>query len=392
VTGIAFPTVPFPPGELDWPVRLTDLLTPCVLIEQSKVSRNIERMQSAATANGRALRPHTKTHKSVAIARQQVAQGARGICCAKLGEAEVFAAAGFEDIRVAYPLNPVNIERVLALAEQTRLSFIVDHPAVAREWSDRLAMAGRTVDVLVKVDVGLHRCGIDPEDPGAADFVAQVARLPGLQLRGLLSHAGHAYGVAAPAELQGVATREGAVLRSVAARAAALGVTIEELSVGATPTARFSIDVDGVTEVRPGNYVYYDRMQVALGSASWDDCALTVLARVVSAHGSHRLILDCGSKTLSSDLVKGPGAHPGHGVIFNALNSSVPDPCLVVERLSEEHAVVRSTGVSALKPGDLVRVVPNHSCVVSNLVDDVWLVDGDTIVEKLAVSARGRIA
>jgi D-serine deaminase-like pyridoxal phosphate-dependent protein len=349
-------------------------------------------MQSAANANGRALRPHTKTHKSVAVARQQVAQGARGICCAKLGEAEVFAAAGFEDIRIAYPLNPVNIRRVLALTERARISFIVDHPAVAREWSDRLAEAGRAVDVLVKVDVGLHRCGIDPDAPGAADFVAQVARLPGLQLRGLLSHAGHAYGVAAPADLEGIAEQEGAVMRSVAARANALGITIEEISVGATPTARFSTKIEGVTELRPGNYAYYDRMQVALGSASWNDCALTVLARVVSAHGSDRLILDCGSKTLSSDLVKGPGAHPGHGAIFDALNSSTPDPSLLIERLSEEHGVVKSTRASKLKPGDLVRVVPNHSCVVSNLVDEVWLVDGEAVVDKLEVSARGRIA
>src|SRR4051812_30330345 len=141
-------------------------------------------MQAAVDATGRGLRPHAKTHKSVAIAKQQLKRGARGITCAKLGEAEVFAAAGLADIRVAYPLNPVNLDRVLALSERTRLSFIVDNLAVAREWSVGLAAAGRPVDVLVKVDVGLHRCGIDPCASGAAEFVAQVADLPGLQFRG----------------------------------------------------------------------------------------------------------------------------------------------------------------------------------------------------------------
>ena len=179
---------------------------------------------------------------------------------------------------------------------------------------------------------------------------------------------------------------------SLAEQVRTLGVQVDEISVGATPTARFSAVVDGITELRPGNYVYYDRMQVALGSASWDDCALTVLARVVTTHGSDRIILDCGSKTLSSDLVRGPGPQPGHGIVFDALDSVTPDPSLVIERLSEEHAVVRSSRPSRLKPGDLVRVVPNHSCVVSNLVDDVWLVDGAGVVEQLEVSARGRIA
>jgi D-serine deaminase-like pyridoxal phosphate-dependent protein len=373
-------------------VRISDLLTPCVLIEQSRLERNIDRMQTAADAGGRRLRPHTKTHKSIALARKQLKRGAAGICCAKLGEAEVFAAEGFEDIRVAYPLNPVNLDRVLALLEHTRLSFVLDHADVARGWSDGMRSAGRMVDVLVKVDVGLHRCGIDPTAAAAADFVARTAAMPGLQFRGLLSHAGHAYGAASPAEAERIARDEARTMTSLAERVRQLGVAVEEISVGATPTARFSAQVDGVTELRPGNYVYYDRMQVALGSASWDDCALTVLARVVTTHGPDRIILDSGSKTLSSDLVKGPGHQPGHGVVLAALHSSAPDESLLVERLSEEHAVVKAERSSPLRPGDLVRLVPNHSCVVSNLVDEVWLVDGEQVVERLDVSARGRIA
>lgn len=381
-------------------MRLTDLRTPCVLVEQSRVERNIERMQDVASAHGLRLRPHTKTHKSPSLARLQLARGAAGICCAKLGEAEVFAEAGIDDIRIPYPLNPVNADRVDALLDRANLSFIVDHAAVARGWSDAMQRAEREVDVLVKVDVGFHRCGIDPEAAGAAEFVAAVAALPGLRFKGLLSHAGQAYGALSDDEVAAIASAEARLLTTLAHRVRALGVPVEEISVGATPTARFSAKEAGITELRPGNYIYYDRMQVAIGSATWDDCALTVLARVVTAHAPDRIILDCGSKTLSTDLARGPGNPAGYGIVLTALEATAPDESLLIERLSEEHATVRVQAPppsvarpnAALRPGDLVRVVPNHSCVVSNLVDQVWLVAGDEVVDRIDVSARGQIA
>ncbi len=351
-------------------------------------------MQSAADARGVRLRPHAKTHKSAVLARMQIARGAAGICCAKLGEAEVFAEAGIEDIRIPYPLNPGNAARVVALLDRTHLSFIVDHAVVAHGWSDAMQRAGREVDVLVKVDVGFHRCGIDAGAHGADEFVARIAGMPGLRFKGLLSHAGHAYS-ASGAEAKDIAASEARVLVSLAERVRALGVTVEEISVGATPTARFSVEEPGVTEIRPGNYIYYDRTQVALGSASWEDCALTVLARVVTKHGSDRLILDCGSKTLSNDRVSRAGDAAGYGAVLQTLDATTPDESLLVERLSEEHATVRVIGGGAksagLEPGTLVRLVPNHSCVVSNLVDAVWLVDGPEVLDRLEVSARGRI-
>ena len=357
------------------------------------MEHNLQRMQSAASARRLRLRPHAKTHKSVALAARQIALGAVGVCCAKLGEAEVLAAAGIADIRLPYPLNPINADRAVALLDKTRLSFIVDHMDVARGWSEAMQRAGREVDVLVKVDVGFHRCGIDPDAANAADVVARVAELPGLRLRGLLAHAGHGYGANSESEVQAIARAEGEILRTLAERVRAKGVEIEEISVGATPTIRYSLQEEGLTEVRPGNYIYYDRTQVALGAATWDDCALTVLARVVTQHGD-RVIFDSGSKTLTNDLARGFTPMPGHGAVLTSIEGpQVADDGFVIERLSEEHATVRvKSGARALRPGDLVRIVPNHSCTVSNLMDAVQMVSGSDVLERIEVSARGRIA
>jgi D-serine deaminase-like pyridoxal phosphate-dependent protein len=360
------------------------LRTPAVLIDKAKALRNLDRMQAEASARGIRLRPHSKTHKSPLVARWQLDRGAIGICCAKLGEAEVFANAGIADIRLPYPINPANADRVVALLNRTRLSFIVDHPMVARQWSEAMMLRGQQVDVLVKVDVGFHRCGIDPDSRDALAMIKGVASLPGLRFRGLLSHAGQAYHAHSEDELEMMAEAEARTLRDLAERCRKNGVPVEEISAGATPPARFSLQQEGFTEYRPGNYVYFDRTQVALGAATLDDCALTVLATVVSKPAADRLIFDSGSKTLTNDGARGFTPAPGYGVVVGHDN-------LVIERLSEEHATVKVTnGSTTLEPGDRVRVVPNHSCVVSNLVDQAWIVDGQT-AEALPIAARGRI-
>ena len=193
----------------------------------------------------------------------------------------------------------------------------------------------------MKVDVGFHRCGVDPASPAALELITLVSRLPGLSFRGLLSHAGHAYHAQSEAELAAVADAEAATLGQLAEAARAQGVAVAELSVGATPTARFSASRPGLTELRPGNYVYFDRTQVGLGAASLDDCALTVISTVVSKPAPDRIILDAGSKTLSTDGARGFTPLPGFGAIFEDPASTVLDESLLVERLSEEHATVR---------------------------------------------------
>jgi D-serine deaminase-like pyridoxal phosphate-dependent protein len=201
----------------------------------------------------------------------------------------------------------------------------------------------------------------------------------------LLSHAGQAYHAPSEDHLRAIAAAEARTLQGLAAAARDAGVAIDELSAGATPTARFSLEQPGLSEYRPGNFVYFDRTQVALGAASLDDCALTVLARVVSKPARDRIVLDAGSKTLSSDGARGFQPAPGYGLVLD-------HPGLAIERLSEEHATVRTTaGETALEPGALVRILPNHACVVSNLVDQAWLLDDDAVTP-LPIAARGRIA
>jgi D-serine deaminase-like pyridoxal phosphate-dependent protein len=373
-------------------VKLSDLPTPAVVIDAARVTRNIDMMQRAADKAGFLLRPHAKTHKLPAIARQQIARGAVGICCAKPSEALVFADAGIEDIRLPYPVHPSKHASIFELMDRARISIIVDDAEVATAWARVMAQAGRTLNVLVKVDVGFHRCGVDPVSPEAPHLISLVAALPGLKFCGLLSHAGHGYHAGSETALKLIAEEEVNGMTRLAAHMRHKGVEVEEISVGATPTARFSLMHKGPTEMRPGNYVYFDRTQVGLGAATVGECALTVLSTVVAKHPG-RIILDAGSKTLTNDSARGFGPLAGYGALSPSSDAMLrPHDGFTIERLSEEHATVKvSDAAPDLKIGDRVRVLPNHSCVVSNLVDVVHMAEGETVVETLPVAARGRI-
>jgi D-serine deaminase-like pyridoxal phosphate-dependent protein len=370
---------------------LGDLPTPFVAVDQTKLRANMEAMQALATSAGVRLRPHTKTHKSITIARWQLEAGAAGICCAKLAEAEVFADAGVADIRLPYPVNPANASRVVALLRKgVRLSIIVDDPAVASEWSRLMQAAGLRLDVLVKVDVGFHRCGIDPESSQAVSTIKAVADLTGVAFRGLLSHAGQAYNAGSVQELGEIAQKEISILRRLAKDAAQHGVEAEEISVGSTPTARFITIQEGVTEMRPGNYVFYDRTQAGLRATDVEACALSIVSTVVSRPAPSRVVFDAGSKTLTSDSVRGFGSPTGHGLVFTDVEATTPDPSIAIERLSEEHAVARVQASCRLRIGDRVRIVPNHACTVTNLANELVLTNGPNAVDRIPVSARGR--
>jgi D-serine deaminase-like pyridoxal phosphate-dependent protein len=357
-----------------------DLETPAVLVDVEVLERNIARMADRAREHGVRLRPHAKTHKVVEIGRRQLAAGAVGLSVAKTGEAEVFAAAGFADLFVAYPIVGADkARRLLALADRARLAVGVDSVEGAGTLARVFAEAGRTLDVLLKIDVGLHRVGVLPER--APEIARRLADLRGLRLRGIFTHAGHSYLRETPDAVAAVGRDEGRTMADVAEALRREGLDIGEVSVGSTPTARHAMGVSGVTECRPGNYVYHDASQVALGVCEPADCALTVLATVVSVPAADRAVLDAGSKTLSADPLRPrPG---GHGLVVGRQSR--------LDRLSEEHGVVAVAKGEVFRVGERVRILPNHACVVSNLHDRVVAVRGDEVMGRFRVAARGRV-
>lgn len=359
---------------------LEDLETPAVVVDLDVLERNVARMAERARAHGVRLRPHAKTHKTVEIARRQIEAGAVGLSLAKTAEAEVFAAAGFDDLFVAYPVvGEDKGRRLLALSDRCRLAVGVDSVEGASTLSSVFAAASRRLDVLLKVDVGLHRVGVPPAR--ALEVATRIAALPGLRLRGVFTHAGHSYAAASAEGVADVGASEGRTLVECAQELAAAGLPVEEVSAGSTPTARHVMATRGLTECRPGNYVFHDASQVALGTCGLEDCALTILATVVSVPEAGRAVVDAGSKTLSSDPLR-PRAE-GHGTVLGHRSR--------VQRLSEEHGVIDVVEGESFRVGQRVAILPNHACVVANLHDRLVVVRRGLVEGDLAVAARGRI-
>ena len=359
---------------------IEDLPTPAVLVDLDVLEKNIARQAARAREAGVRLRPHAKTHKCPEIGRMQIAAGAAGLSLAKTSEAEVFAGAGLDDLFIAYPVVGLGkAERLLALAARARLAVGCDSVEGASELSRVFEAAGTKLDVLLKVDVGYHRVGVEPAD--ALDVARAIGKLRGLTLRGIFTHAGHVYSAGTPEEVARISTLEGRTLVETAAVLRDGGVAVEEVSVGSTPSARDAMKVRGVTECRPGNYVFHDGTQVALGTCAPEDCAMTILATVVSVPAPDRAVVDAGSKTLSQDTLK--PRPDGNGLILGTRTRLVS--------LTEEHGVARVAGGDSFRVGQRVRILPNHACVVSNLHDRLFGVRGDRVETVLPVAARGRI-
>ncbi|MCG3142340.1 MAG: D-threonine aldolase [Anaerolineae bacterium] len=359
-----------------------ELDTPALLIDFDKLENNLAAMQKIANDNGVKLRPHTKTHKTPYIAHKQMRAGARGVTVAKLGEAEVMNAAGLDDLLIAFPLQgAAKMERLLRLAERAAVRVSLDSFPVAQAISDAAAARGIKIPFYVEVDTGLHRVGLAPRQ-ATRDFVRAATKLRGIEFIGLLTHAGQAYAAKTLDEIAALGKNEGALMVETAEMLRADGIATPEVSVGSTPTARFAAQVQGVTEIRPGTYVFYDTMQVHKFACVWDDCAQTVLFTVVAKHPD-RLIFDGGSKTLSSD--RGPDGAATFGTV-------VGFPHLEIYALSEEHAHVKIIGDGAAPNiGDKVQVIPNHACAVMNLHDQFIATRGDEAIGSFEIAARGKI-
>ena len=359
---------------------LADLDTPVPVVEVSRLEANIARMAARVGATAARQRPHIKTHKTAQVAGAQIRAGADGLTVAKLGEAEAFVDAGFEDLFIAYPLvGEAKLHRLAALMRRARVSSTVDSLEAARATSDVMVAAGLTADLVMEVEAGSGRTGVPVED--VPDLGDRIGELPGVRLMGVMAFApGYVSGTDAQREM---GLREGALAVGMASVLRTAGHPITFVSAGCTPTSPWAAQVPGVTNVRAGNYVFHDRKQVAMGVATFDDCALTILATVVSRPAPRRYVLDAGIKTFA-------GEDYGWGTYGQLLDR----PDVVVSWAAEEHGVIDLAPEVAdpgLRVGDRVRVVPNHACGVPNMHDQLVAVDGERVVDTWPVIARGRV-
>jgi len=359
---------------------LADLDTPVPLVDVTRLRRNITRMAERVGTTQARQRPHVKTHKTRQVAALQLGAGADGLTVAKLGEAEAFADAGFEDLFIAYPLvGEAKLRRLTALMRRVRVCSTVDSLEAAQATSRAMVAAGLTADLVMEIEAGSGRTGVPA--PDARALAERIGELPGIRLMGVMTFApGYVTGIDAQREM---GFREGSLTADVASTLRAAGHPITVVSAGSTPTSPWAAQVPGITHVRAGNYVFHDRKQVSMGVATFDDCALTILATVVSHPAPRRYVVDAGIKTLA-------GEDYGWGTYGQLLER----PDVVVSWAAEEHGVIdlpAEVPDPRLRVGDRVRIVPNHACGVPNMHDELVAVEEDRVLDTWRVIARGRV-
>jgi D-serine deaminase-like pyridoxal phosphate-dependent protein len=357
---------------------LDQLETPVPLVDLDRLEKNLDRMAAYTGTHRLALRPHTKTHKSPKIGVEQLRRGAVGLTCATPLEAEVMASV-CDDLLLAYPpVGPTKVRRILSLPQQVKLTVALDSIESAEQLARAAADCGRKVGVYVELDIGMHRVGVAGSEE-LLNLVRFVAGRPGLVYRGIAFYPGHIRGGDAISEqIQRLQLDVHETLR-ILDRA---GLPPEVVSGGSTPTVWESHRIEGLTEIRPGTYVYNDRVTAMAGACAWEDCALSVLASVVSTAVSGQAVVDTGSKSLGRE----PSGTADEG--FGAL---LDRPEVTVARLSEEHGILDLRATS-WRPmiGDRVRIVPNHVCVAVHLHETIYGVRGGMVETCWPVAARGR--
>jgi len=353
--------------------------TPCIVIDGLVTRRNLDRMAAYVKSHNLKLRPHTKTHKSIRIARMQADRGAVGLTVAKVGEALLMSQA-HDDILMAYPpVHPMRCAVLTKLAASKTIRVGIDSREAADSLAEAAQSAGSTIGILVDLDVGHHRTGV--QSPTAALELAQyAAKVKGLRLDGMMFFPGHLSHGSSDAAMHGI----DAIIKETLALWKRSGLAAPIVSGGSTPTADESHHLTSLTEIRPGTYVFNDMNSVYANCATFADCAATILATVVSTAVPGQIVLDAGSKTLTSDRC-GPKPESGHGFIREY-------PSAKIAKLSEEHAQVDVTACDRVpRVGDRVNVIPNHICPCVNLQDSVWWQEPGEDPVELPVDARGKV-
>jgi D-serine deaminase-like pyridoxal phosphate-dependent protein len=363
---------------------INDLKTPCLLLDVARVKRNAERMTVKVSSLGVRLRPHIKTHKCIEVARIQTADHSGAVTVSTLAEAKAFAANGFNDLTYAVPIEPGKFAEVVEIVRNgVNLNVLTDDPAIPG-MLDQAAKEGRVkINVFVEIDCGDHRSGLNPSSEDAMSMPRAIADASNLEFAGILTHGGHSYDAADLDGVKAVARQERDVMIEVAERLRSLDIDVPTISIGSTPTIVHAEDLTRIDEVRPGNYIFYDAFQATIGSCSFDDCALTVLAAVVHrSYEQKKVIIDAGAIALSKD--RGPvGRDPGCGY-GRVQDIAGNDLGVRVGGVSQEHGVIPVEDVSILEGlsvGTRVRVVANHSCLAAaqhshyNVLEDRIIVD-----------------
>lgn len=362
-------------------MRIEDLDTPAVLIDVDVMERNLARAAGYARRHGLRLRPHIKTHKIPALARRQLELGACGITCAKTTEALAMMPCEPPDVLIAYPvIGAPKVERLVELARRTSVTVSLDSAEAARPIAAAARAAGLEIGVLAEMDAGLRRVGVPPGEP-VLDLVLELLQLEGLRWRGIAFYPGHIKTLDETGKAQLGSLRE--ALWSTVSLLESRGLKPEIVSGGSTPLLWESHTLPELNEIRPGTYIFNDRNTVLSGACSPQDCAATILVTVVST-ASDRIIVDGGSKTFSSDRLASSTEATFGEVIGH--------PRLRFHKMNEEHGFIDLNGApQTFRPGDRLRIVPNHICVAMNLHERVWGVRGGEVVADWRVEARGKL-
>ncbi|KAA3614943.1 MAG: hypothetical protein D8M58_10845 [Calditrichaeota bacterium] len=357
--------------------------TPALLIDEKKRQTNLDVMQRHAEKYSVNLRPHCKTHKSPEFAKQQIALGAKGITVAKLSEAEEMAANGIDDIFIANQIaQSKKLISLKKLHEQINLIVGLDNEQHINILHDEFCKSQKPLQVRIEIDCGYGRCGITPENEYLTNLAKKISQTKWLKLEGLFTHAGHAYASKSKKEITQIAQQEAGQILKAKNILRQNGIEVATISVGSTPTAKDVIKIPGITEARPGNYIFYDGIQQALGVCGFDQCSLFVLSTITSQPAPDRIVCDAGNKALNLDR----GAHSqitldGFGTLVNLDGQIIS--------VSEEHGIIRLDKPIDVPIGSPLLIIPNHACVVANLYDKYHVIDTDANVQRLPISCRG---
>lgn len=360
--------------------ELEKLSTPAVVIDMDIVEKNVSGLLEGAKKAGLKHRPHVKTHRSGYLAGLQMQAGCCGVTAAKLGEAEVMAEAGIRDIFIAYPLiGEDKLGRLLELSEKVKVSTAVNSETGARELSAFFEKAGRQIDVLIEIDGGLNRGGVKP-GKDTLEFARGIRELRGIRIAGLMYYGGLVYNSRNIEEIREYAKQERDTLLQTAELLRRDGFHMEVLSAGSSFTGKVPEELEGITEIRSGHYIFNDCGQLDVGLAGPEDCALRVLATVVSKPDEHVVIADVGTKSLTGDTCH---YRKGYGYI-------VGYPEIEIYALNEEHAFLRCENENRLQIGEKIEIIPNHACVVTNLVDQAYGFRDGKLERMIEIDARGK--